>query len=299
MDNYSEASTTDVEDLSEKERNVRYFATQMLKTRMFIGQFQERRWVEPLQAYRDVLVINKSEFDLLKDVESVRRRLRGYYQSSNHWIGLTDPQFVGAPNGHCIWIEPTENALGNYWFRIRGVKFRRNEVILRVKVVRPVTTQSVLPNESFENNVTKLLENFSWETTSENAKKYLLEYLTWLFTNVLTTSNIKEAITFLGVFVVTGLALSVKGVKFFMDFFLKFMREVSYFIESSTPVMLAVVNLIGKAIGGFYLLIIMMFRGNNNPVPYPRQGFIEYNRPIRAIEMPRHRSTRQIDREID
>lgn len=298
MDNYSEASTTDVEDLSEAERNVRYFATQMLKTRMFIGQFQERRRVEPLQAYRDVIVIDKSEFDLIKDVESVRRRLRGYYQSSNYWIGLTDPQFVGAPHGHCVWIEPTEKALGNYWFRIKGVKFRRNEVVLRVKVLRPVTTQNGVPEESFENNVTKWLENFSWETTSENVKIYFLEYVTWVFRNVLTASNIKEAITFLGVFVVTSLALSVKGVKFLMEFLLKFMREASYFVESSTPVMIAVLNLIGKAIGGFYLLIVMLFKGSNNPVPYRRQELIEY-RPLKAIEMPRHRSRRQIDKEID
>ncbi|GLV31186.1 uncharacterized protein CBL_12261 [Carabus blaptoides fortunei] len=286
MDN-SETSTTEDRDdsISEEERNVRIFATQMLKSRIFLGHFQERRYVDAIQAYRDVICINDSEHVLKKDVDLVRKKLRTHY-GYNFWVGLTAPDFVGSPRGHCLWVESGNTAFGGYWYKIRGVRFHRNEVTVRLKVVRAMTSNDTIGNQQSQSldNMTNILDNISWDALLENAKNTASENIKWFFTTVLTANNIKEAITFLSVFIATSVALSVKGIAFLMNFALRFMRETSILIQSSTPVMISVVNLIGKIFGGFYLLIAMMWRDSKRPSSGPEYRSLDttrYNR--RAI----------------
>lgn len=286
MDN-SETSTTEDRDdtISEEERNVRIFATQMLKSRIFLGHFQERRYVDAIQSYRDVIIVNDSEHELKKDIDLVRKKLRNCY-GYNFWVGLTAPDFVGAPRGHCLWVESGNNALGSYWYKIRGIRFHRNEVIVRLKVVRAMTSNDNIENLNQQpqssDDVTSVFDNIAWDALLENTKNTALENVKWFFTTVLTANNIKEAITFLSVFIATSVALSVKGIAFLMNFALRFMRETSILIQSSTPVMISVVNLIGKIFGGFYLLIAMMWRDSTRPKSRPQYVSLDaptYKRP--------------------
>lgn len=61
---------------------------------------------------------------------------------------------------------------------------------------------------------------------------------------------------------VNGLA---KSVEYVGNFSLKFMHEFSFLMRTITPIILAVIELVGKLVGGLYLLIAMMFRGNGPP----------------------------------
>lgn len=100
LDNSESSAAEDgVDLLTAEERNVRIFAKQMLQGRLFLGHFQERRFVEPLQAYRDVIIIN-DEDKFKNDIELVRKRLKNFYR--NNWIGITNPTFVGKCIKHYI-----------------------------------------------------------------------------------------------------------------------------------------------------------------------------------------------------
>lgn len=282
----SESSTAEDHDLlSSEERNAQVFSKQMLQGRLFLGHFQEKRRVEPLQGYRDVVVVSESEAGLINDMKIVRQRLRDFYPR-DYWIGITEPTFVGAPNGYSFWTEIHNNTFGKYWFKIKHVRFRRKEVIVKLQTVRAVTDNDL----NMENTAVKEWSNDQIKLLVDNLKNTLRQNVIWLFTEALTGDNIKQAFMFLSVFIVTLATSAIYGIQYLMEFSVKFMRELSVFIQACSPVLIAIVNLVGKIIGGFYLLIAMMWRGEAKRTEYPR---IMY-RPqmqIRAIGPPPSRES--------
>lgn len=93
--------------------------------------------------------------------------------------------------------------------------------------------------------------------------------------------NWKEIFMFIGMGIVGGVSGLAKCVEFVGNFSLKFMHEFSFLLRTITPIVLAVIELVGKVIGGLYLLIAMMFRGNAPPPQFgrPQLGQILPGRP--------------------
>lgn len=122
---------------------------QLLKSRLFRGFYEVRYYVSEIQSYRDVVSLHRSERELKKLLQDVSFRLQQYFEAEQQrqiWIGVS----MGAVSGVTpqpqaidtfVWSELDDLAFGEYWFSIRTVRFRNNEVILKLKAVRPVELQ--------------------------------------------------------------------------------------------------------------------------------------------------------------
>lgn len=97
--------------------------------------------------------------------------------------------------------------------------------------------------------------------------KEILEEIRTNFASLLTVHNAKEVIIFMSVFLVTCLTGFFHLVRYVGDYSIKFMREFSFFIEASTPIFLSVIDFLSKCVGGFYLMIVMLWRSSKNERP--------------------------------
>lgn len=251
-------SSMDQDNVTFEEKNVQNFAKSMLLGRLFIGTFQEKRYIDSIHGYRDVISINPSEKELIYDLGVVKRRLAGVYKC---WIGYTSSVVIGAPVGHCLWVELPEEILGRYWYKIKSIKFRNNEILLRLKVLRSVDEiDSPIANAS---DIDSSVHNLS---VAEIRQKMvdLINYskvnMVRLFKEIMTVKNIKDALVFLSLLLAAIVTGSIQLVQFLGDFSLKLFREISIFLNVTTPIILGVLNLIGRTIAGFYTLIILMWR---------------------------------------
>lgn len=99
--------------------NDEIFQTQLkakYKSKIFIGNFKEKRLVESLKCYRDAILIETTqEKEFAKDLESFLQEIYKHMRSQIY-VGVTkndDENFT-------IWTELEEdcNAFGKYWFQV-------------------------------------------------------------------------------------------------------------------------------------------------------------------------------------
>lgn len=106
---------------------------QIIKNRVFLGHYQEKRYVERLKTYKDLVVLNSNEKSFCDDIDLVFKRIQKQINDDNDnganndvsvWLGFTAPNVIGAPAaGYCIWSKLNESesnvAFGQYWFQVR------------------------------------------------------------------------------------------------------------------------------------------------------------------------------------
>lgn len=291
----SDTSTSSLdhsEALDFEEERLHSFANQMLKGRLFIGDFQEKRYVANIAEYRDVVVIAHDERDLHVDLAVVRKRLMTLLK--DRWVGITMPDTIGAPAGYCVWVNLPEEVFGTYWYKIRSVHFTNNEVLLKVKPLRSVSSTAThelckVPDISNQETVSGPTENL--KKIAANFKRLLATHMLYFFTHVITLNNIKDTAVFLVLLIGTVLGAGVSGGKYFLEFSLKLLHEISDFVKAATPICIACIDMIGKLIGGLYMLIAMLL-GNKKPLPPPShqyQGFIPGGSVRPMITYRKHR----------
>lgn len=265
----------------------------MLKTRIFLGQYQEKRFVHDVQTYRDLIVVSSSEVDLIRDLEAVRHRVQQHTAStskdgSSIWMGYTSAGLIGAPAGSCIWTElnnePDTIPFGHYWFQVRTVRFRDNEVLIKLKILRSMQSadqsSSSRPRQSFGSSTTSTNNNendsiFDTSTSSHSSTtEHIADFsqllstwrqsahdsILWICSHQLTASNAVQALRMLSLMMVAAMTGSVYAIKYLGMFTLRFMEEFSKLMHVMMPFLLRCLDLLGKTIGGFYILIAMIWR---------------------------------------
>lgn len=250
----------------------------MLKTRIFRGCYQERRYVEHLNGYRDLIIINKQENDLIKDLGYLRNRINDFYQNDNKWIGITIPNMIGTPaGGTCIWTEITNIPLGEHWFYLKTIKFRNNEIAIKLQQLRSIdddndnissmksrklNTKNDNNDDNDENNVDvnndATINDFINLFTSWNQSIKITLYS--FLSHDINKKNIISTLKFLGLIIISLLTFTIEAIKFIGIYSLRFMAELRLWIQTCTPIILTLIDLISKLIGGFYILIAMLWR---------------------------------------
>lgn len=232
---------------------------QMLKNRIFLGHYQEKRHVSSILAYRDLVVLNNTERDLKKLLDSIKLRI-GFYNPES-WIGITDSKMVGTPAGHCLWTELEELPFGQYWFQIKTIKFRNNEVYLKIKSVRAMESgdqkeEIKLIDES--SDINQVAANFQelllrWR---DSTKAHFLHFLS----NDITKENIINTIKFTSLLLLSLVTGAFHGIKFLGVFTIRFMAEFTRFIHVATPIFFGIIEFFNKMVGGFYILLAMVWK---------------------------------------
>nr|XP_013102600.1 unnamed protein product [Stomoxys calcitrans]XP_013102609.1 unnamed protein product [Stomoxys calcitrans]XP_013102617.1 unnamed protein product [Stomoxys calcitrans]XP_013102626.1 unnamed protein product [Stomoxys calcitrans] len=288
---------------------------QILKSRLFRGFYEERRYVDNVSGYRDIVSLHRSEKELHKLLKDIRDKLEMFYsqQNPNMWIGIScvplGGGFTPSPGAldTFIWAEVDDLAFGQYWFSIKSLRFRGNEVILKLKTVRSVEAEELsekwtkpVVRERRESEMTssaQVQSSAADSTTAAKENEVNLQDFAEIFqqwrnsikqtiydfmSRDVSKENILGILRFLGLLLVSLLSGAFMGVKFLGSFALRFMFEMSRFTHAATPILLKIIDLFQKIVGGFYLLLAMIWKDavvNRNRTA-PSAPALEYNRPM-------------------
>lgn len=256
---------------------IKSFAKQMLKNTIFIGTFHEKRFVECLNSYRDVVSISNDETDFIQNLVTVKKRIESECNKLL-WIGITDPHGVGTPAGYNLWVELPIGVFGQYWFKVKTVEFCKDQISLKLDMIRPVKNEkSTSGNMSIDDTFNDL--SFS---TFLPKMQFLMKNNVWHFCkNTLTTENIKTVIIFISVLLSTLMLSSIDMAKYLLEYLLKLVKELSKLIEALTPVMINLINLCGRIIFGLFQLIATLFKRHPPPQPV-YNAYVNYD-PINGM----------------
>lgn len=293
---------------------------QLLKSRLFRGFYVERLYVEEVKDYRDVISLHKTEKSLDKMLRDIRDKLQLFYSHQNPqmWIGITSGQLTGISNPSLalntfLWVEMKDLAFGQYWFSIKSIRFRDNEIILKLKEVQNVEEDespkwTKVPTTSQIQQICDKA-NESLDTTSNpstqtpaivkdnqvNFEDFVILMQQWwvgikqsvydFMAQDISKENIKGLLRFLGLLIISILSGALVGIKFLGMFTLRFMFEVSRLTHVLTPIILKIIELVNKLIGGFYILLAMIWKDAVVNRNQPKHNALEYNRPMyKSIE---------------
>lgn len=91
-------------------------------------------------------------------------------------------------------------------------------------------------------------------------RRSLHDSLLWLLSQKFTAQNVVQFFKFMTLLMVAALSGSLYAIKFLGLFTLRFMEELSKLMHVMMPFLLRCLDLVNKAIGGFYILIAMVWR---------------------------------------
>ncbi|XP_049846512.1 uncharacterized protein LOC126298951 [Schistocerca gregaria] len=254
------------------------FAKKLLCNKVFLGHYQERRYVDSLKSYRDVVLIDEGESDLKSQLDIVKQHMAIYCGPSISWIGITGPDVIGAPNGYAVWVKLHEMPFGKYWFQIKNIKISQScEVVVSLKRVRKDKhsgneTKDELEEDNSLRSVSSILVDFFSYGTAKNLVNRI--------TSELTTENVSKTVCFITVLLITVLAGLLHLVKLLGFFSLKFLHQLTILLQVLTPYFLGIMDFLSKCVGGLYILIAMMWRDRGVPhhsriqtfpMPIPKQ----------------------------
>jgi hypothetical protein len=143
---------------------------------------------------------------------------------------------------------------------------------------KAMETSDNSPESAPENNYT-----FNYDRVKQRGKE-VIEEMTTNLASLFTVHNVRELICFMFVFIVTCITGIFHCVRYVGDYSIQFMREFSVFIEASTPIFLAIIDFFAKCVGGFYLLIAMLWRGSK-VLPPP---LVNWKPQQRALTAPQY-----------
>lgn len=263
--------------------NARNYAKSLLKSRIFLGRYVERRLINQRIGYRDIVIVSDAEVELKRDLINIQIKLRSAYPQ-DFWIGISDSEFMEYSSSVCLATEIDNQPLGPFWFQIKSVKFRDVEIIIMLKCVRHISdayleVEPILTGKI--NKISTLTNKSTTDRTFNESANDIVESLK----NALTVNNVKEFLTFIFAFVIAIFTGSTSFVNFLGNFMLALVRELSILIKNSTPMFLGVLDFFSKIVGGFYILLAMFFKPNNSlrstnkrAVPYyaQRQNQFDY-----------------------
>lgn len=286
-------------------------AEQLLVDRIFMGDYQEKRYDDKIKAYKDLVVLNRHEKILCDDLVKVKHELLS--DNRNAWFGFTTPDEIGAPAVYCVWtsLEDKIQALnqnaaavvfGEYWFQIKAITFAANSMEICVKVLRPVDPTSsmssgpsisTLAQQALEINSSQIQQyvqqnivEVNWMELFQQWKVSLNQKAYQFFSQEITWANFVHCIRMLIILSIALAKFSVNAVHYLGEFTLKFVTHMTKLVHTASPIVLAVVNLLAKMIGGLYILLAMvwrdMFYGDTNRHPQPKANFTP--RPLTYTE---------------
>lgn len=253
---------------------VKNYVKELLKSRIFLGRYVERRLINPLIGYRDIVLVSAAEVELKKDLLELRSACPAVL-----WIGICNGDVVGqTASSLCLCTEIDNQPFGPFWFQIKSIKFRPKEIFITLKCLRYISDAFLELEPILCRSPKKIKENS--DNKLENSVASLNETYNDVVENikgVLSINNMKEFITFLFAFVIAIFTGSTSFVNFLGNFVLALVREMSILIKNSTPMFLGLLDFFSKIVGGFYILLAMLFK-QNTPTTSNKRSVAHYER---------------------
>lgn len=264
-----------------------------LQGRFFSGWVEERRWVEHLGGYRDEVQVDEWEAELNAQLNAIVRSIPGVLEGTK-WINITAPSATELC--YSLWVLLGEApSPGHYWFTVTGVAVQPQFGLrISLRILRSIHPQDYETAEVRRKRRKQLVAATEPGQELETIGQHILDWweqaqqISWAggwaaVRSTLTLSNIREAVRFTVVLVITlvvGLAAFLRESHHVM---LRFVREAGIFFRNITPFLQSIMGFVEKLIGGFYLLIAMVYRDFRQPSgppgpPPPSSSFISPHR---------------------
>ncbi|XP_034659859.1 uncharacterized protein LOC117895985 [Drosophila subobscura] len=279
---------------------------QIFKSRLFRGYYLGRCFVEQIGDYRDVIALQRSERELEKLLLTSAGQLQMFYQRfvPNMWVGISNGSlgnYKHTPHHGqletCIWAEMDDLAFGEYWFSIKTLRFRDQEVLLKLKTVRPVEPESqatprrsISINRSTASNAIKSASESvaaESEVTDQSPQVGLSDFLDVLrqwgegikqttydfMANDVNKHNIMGTIRFLGLLLFSIGGGAIAALRFLGIFSVRFLFELSRLTHTLTPILFRILEFLNKIVGAFFILLTMIWKDiiNRGQPPAPKQ----------------------------
>ncbi|XP_063614204.1 uncharacterized protein LOC134787373 [Penaeus indicus] len=269
-----------------------------LKWHIFSGWVEERKWIENLGNYRDIIEIDEWETNINKNLRYIIKKIPGV-QESTKWINITPPSVVQP--SYCLWVLLEEAPIpGHYWFVITSVGVQSLFGLkISLRIIRSIHPQDY---EEAETRSTRRKQLASGEPGKEiqaisqqfadwwDQAQQLNFALVWsAIATTLTLSNIRDALRFLTIVIVT---LTVGLVTFLREshhVVLRIVHEAGLFLHNVTPFLQSVISFMEKIMGGIYLVLAVMYkdwRRSSAPPPQSFQGPRQAPFPIMPNNTP-------------
>lgn len=129
---------------------------------------------------------------------------------------------------------------------------------MHLTVLRPAEIDDA--STDFTQFVTNDLPNVDWSQLFSSWRDAINENTYRFMHKQITAANIIAAIKFMALIVVLVAGGLVHSIKYLGDFTLKFMHETSKLLRAITPMGMGALNVFSKIVGGFYILLAMMWR---------------------------------------
>lgn len=260
--------------------SIRNYAKDMLKSRIFLGRYIERRLADKRIGYRDVVLVSAAEVKLKRDLLEVQHKLRTFAPNLC-WIGITETDALGYHSpGVCLWTEIDNQPFGPFWFQIKSLKFRDEEIIVTVKCLRHISDAFL----EIEPILTGAVKKETCDKKFENSVASLNDTCTDIvgtLKSFVSITNVKEFVTFLFAFIMAIFTGTTSFVNFLGNFILALLREMSILVKNTTPMFLGLLDFFSKIVGGFYILLAMLFK-QSAPVPSNKRSVAYYERSRRS-----------------
>ncbi|GAB0091566.1 uncharacterized protein DMENIID0001_064210 [Sergentomyia squamirostris] len=250
------------------------FCKKVLKSRIFLGEFREKRLVSSLQSYRDVIVVDvHSESAIVNDLDVIQAKVCEWSTrtAKDSWIGVTRNlnETTRSLESISLWTElESFYPFGKYWFQIKTVRFRDNEILLKLKVLRSVDDST--PLQRTEQQELKW-EDIDWSLVERGGQKLYIwtknqvrDFIIFLLSMKIHPGHIFAGVKMIIFVAITAIVSAFQGIQLVGNFGLRFMQELRKCIHVLTPIFLGTLDIFSKIVGGFYMLIAMIWRDSIN-----------------------------------
>jgi len=276
---------------------------------LFSGWYTERRYVDAIDRYRDVIVVDGVESVIIKQIKYAIKKCAKILEKDS-FIGLTQGDdeiklFVNL--GSTVPGIEVTHPFGHYWFQIKSINFLSNlGLYFEIVVVRQFVS-----SDSAESSCWKCKSRQSQPDTpvkidsisaalmdmknrvAEASSEMMLEL--WqpgqVWSNIrphLSITNVTQMTKLCAVLVLAAVTGLIAGIKQLGLFSLKLLHELANLVDRSTPLALAALNMMGKIVGGAYLLIAMIWRDAvKKPAGQPAGG---QQQPPRQLQLGLNRT---------
>uniref|UniRef100_A0A0C9R4P5 GSTU24_2 protein n=1 Tax=Fopius arisanus TaxID=64838 RepID=A0A0C9R4P5_9HYME len=132
--NSSMDSSIASDDLSDSMSKLMCMVKQSKK--VFVGTYTEKRYVQSVPTYRDIVSIDKEETEVIKCLIEIQKVVRKEF-GQQKFLGITCNMENNSIVNYNLWVELDQVPLGKHWFQIRSLKMNQNSIQLQLKYLRP------------------------------------------------------------------------------------------------------------------------------------------------------------------
>ncbi|KAK7077968.1 hypothetical protein SK128_026456 [Halocaridina rubra] len=259
---------------------------------IFSGWVEERKWVEHLAGYRDVIEVDEWEEEMNHALTAIIRSIPGV-EDGTKWINMTPPGF-NCPC-YCVWsLLSTPPAPGHYWFAVTGValqpQFGLKVTLKIIRSIHPHDGEVAAARRKRRKELALRGPGHEFESMTAQVQDWLeqlklidLSVVLATLGSAFTLSNMRDTIRFVIVLCMTLVVGLVTLIRETHHNLLQLIHTVSVFFHNVTPLLQSVLAFVEKIIGGIFLLIAMVYKDFRRPSPPPVTSLPPATQPPFAI----------------